>query len=198
MEHPERNGETVSIFHFTDKKHDRKLHNGFSIQLSVDPRDAYADGLYQAYLLPGPNPYILIKVPGQCASFRLDHELLLAKEASSSCPRVQEAVDLHRNAVESDGKRVAKHILLKFPEYMTLSNDIYSPDSTSGRIDEKITLYSLKTVLHAGGKQISMIMCRLAWKVHIVERNVRAVEAAKPQGKSRQQKMTEQLAGMEL
>lgn len=163
------------------------LRNSFSIQMTVDPRDAYAEELYQAYLLQGPNPYILIKVPGQNSSFRLDHAFVGARGGPLSCPRVQEAVDLNCNAVERDGKRVSKHILLNFPSYMTLSNDIYSPGTTCGKINDKVTLYSLKTVLRPGGNKITMLMCRLAWKVNIVERTVRQVEVTKPQGKSRLQ-----------
>ena len=161
--------------------------------MSVDPRDAYA-GLYRAYLV-GSHPYIFIKAPGQSASFRMDHTLLQARERNH-CPRVQEAIDLNRNDVENDGKRVAKHFLLKFPAFIQLSNTIYSPDARSGRIKGAITPYHVETKV--SGKDFKMLMCRIAWKVHIVEATMRVVEGVDSEGKSEEDDMAEQLADMLL
>ena len=198
VDHPERNGET-SIFFFTDKNNDGKLHNGFSMQMSVDPRDAFA-GAYKAFLIPD-YPYIFIKAPGQTATFRSDHGAFTAKEGTKLCPRVQEAMDLNRNAVITDGKRSIMHLLLKFPVLMHLSNAIYSPDAVSGSIKPKITLVQIKTAIGVNPmamKQIAMMMCRIEWKVDIIEKTPRLVKEAKPRGKSHQEEMLEQLEGMDL
>jgi hypothetical protein len=77
------------IFPFADKKHDGKLHNGFSIHMVVDPRNAKL-GHYQANLIRSHPSCVCIKAPANCASFRVDHGAVQPdsrKEPLSASPR---------------------------------------------------------------------------------------------------------------
>jgi hypothetical protein len=135
IEHPERNRE-LNIFHFTGKKESGKLHNGFAIEMEVDPRDV-KDGRYAAYLLPNCHQ-VFLKVPGQTSTYRIDHHLVATIEQANHCSRIQEARDVSRNAIEKDETRMCKHILLKFPSNMELSNAIYSTNPRDSQM--KITI----------------------------------------------------------
>jgi hypothetical protein len=192
VEHPERNRE-VAVFFFTGAKHQRKLHNGFSIQLEVDPRDA-REGRYRAYLLNQDSVFIV--APGQNSSFRLDFSAVIANEGEESCPRIQEAMAVTRNAISNDGKRLNKHILLKFPGYMELSNTIYSPDSKGGKIKANITPYPIKTTLVQDNGYL--LKCRIAWNVHVIEAAARVVEDPTAVYKSDEDVMLEKLKGMKF
>ena len=67
---PERNRE-VFVFYYSGKKHQGKLHDGFSIKLVADVRDV-TKVFYKAFLLPNRTD-VFIQFPAQSASFALDH-----------------------------------------------------------------------------------------------------------------------------
>ena len=192
VEHPEQNRE-VAVFFFTGAKHQRKLHYGFSIQMEVDPRDA-REGCYQAYLLNQDSVFIV--APGQIASVRLDFSAVIANEGEDSCPRIQEAMAVTQNAISNDGKCLSKHILLKFPGYMALSNTIYSPDSKGGKIKANITLYPIKPTLVADTTYL--LKCRIAWNVHVIDAAARVVEDPTAVYRSDEDAMLEKLKGMKF
>ncbi|KAI2493064.1 hypothetical protein MHU86_21478 [Fragilaria crotonensis] len=171
IESPERNRE-AQVFHFTGRRTNGKLHNGFTIEMCVDPRD-YTNHHYQAYLLPDKHR-IFIKVPSQCASFTLDHALVSGRERANFCDRVQESRDVARHAIQDSDKRVYKHMVLMFPGYMELSNAIYSPTTADGKIRMVPVPYEGSVTL--GGTEYPTLLCRVVWKVHIVEATDRVVE----------------------
>jgi hypothetical protein len=112
---PERNRK-VFVFSFSGKKHQRKLHDGFSIELVADVRDV-TKGLYIASLLPN-RANVFIQFAAQSASFVLDHRLVSEKEEIHACDKVQEAREIIWNAIQNSEKWKLKNIILKFPWYM--------------------------------------------------------------------------------
>lgn len=142
--------------------------------MEVDPRDANQDA-YRAYLINHNSVFIV--APGQSSSFRWDSASVVQNEGATSCPRIQEVMAVARNAILRDGKRLNKHILLKFPGYMELSNTIYSPKSQNGKIKATIIPYGRKSQLVKDGPMFNILLCRIAWKVHIVDA-VQVVEEA--------------------
>ena len=195
IEYPERNRE-VAVFFFMGAKHDGKLHNGFSIQMDVDPRDAN-EGRYQAYLVTQDSVFIM--APGQNSSFRDDFSAIIAMEGTEGCPRIQETMAVTRNAILKDGKRLNKHILLKFPGYVELSNTVYSPQSTGGKIKANINPYSIKVdLLKDKDIMFPLLKSRIAWNVHVIEAAARIVEVSTAVHKSAEEAMREKLAGMKF
>jgi hypothetical protein len=116
----------------TGKKHQRKLHDGFSIELVADVRDV-TKGFYKASLLPN-RANVFIQFAAQSASFVLDHRLVSEKEEIHACDKVQEARNIIWNAIQNSEKWKLKNIILKFRWYMALLTAIYSPQSKDGEI----------------------------------------------------------------
>jgi hypothetical protein len=185
--HPERNRE-VAVFCFSEAKHEGKLHNGIAIELEVDLRDL-SDGLFGLYLLPQRRG-VLLKMPGQSASYRLDHTSIKLNEGSGHCDRVQQVRDVTRNAIKKDEDRIAKHLLLKFPSYMEVSNSIYSPDSKDGKVSLGMVPYPYKF------RDIEMMKVRIVWKLHIIEEQERIVEVQAETGKSQADLLDSLIIGM--
>lgn len=192
VNHPERNRE-LQVFHFFAKKHDGKLHNGFSIEMNVDVRDVKA-GFYQAFLLPD-SQHVFLKVPGQPASFTADHKLVSEREQvrDKFCERIQESRDVSRNAIKKSEKRVTKHIVVKFPPYMTLSNAIYSPGMSDGEI--KLVSLTYMQDVSLGGENYQSLMCRISWRLSLVEAADRTVDE-KTDDKSYEDELVDDLKGL--
>jgi hypothetical protein len=174
VEKPERNREFM-IFAFFGKNSSGKLHNGFTLELQVDPRDV-KNGHYQAYLLPDKR-HIFVLLPALPASFSVDYSLVVKKETDirKYCDQVQESRDVSRNAALDSEDRVNKHVVLKFPGYIELSNSIYSPSlSADGQINMTVVPYFAPIVL--GNSTYQTLICRLVWKLHIVEAHERIRE----------------------
>lgn len=179
IEKPERNREFM-VFAFYGKNSLGRLHNGFSLELQVDARDV-KNGHYKAYLLPDRRS-IFVLLPALPASFSVDHNLVAKKELAISkyCDQVQESRDVSRNAAVDSEDRVNKHIVLKFPGYIELSNSIYSPSSNSdGLIDMTIVPYVASMAL--GNAKYETLICRLVWKLHIIEAHERIREQKHPE-----------------
>lgn len=191
IEHPERNRE-LNIFHFTGKKESGKLHNGFAIEMEVDPRDV-KDGRYAAYLLPNCHQ-VFLKVPGQTSTYRIDHHLVATIEQANHCSRIQEARDVSRNAIEKDETRMCKHILLKFPSNMELSNAIYSTNPRDSQMKMTIVPYPIK--FDFAGGEFQLLKCRVVWKLHLVEEEERIVEEAREKSRTAADELADALKGM--
>jgi hypothetical protein len=78
------------------------------------------------------------------------------------------------NAIEKDESRMCKHILLKFPADMELSNSIYSTDPRNSQMKMTIVPYPIK--FNIDGGEFQLLKCRVLWKVHLVEEEERIVE----------------------
>ncbi|KAI2503347.1 hypothetical protein MHU86_11067 [Fragilaria crotonensis] len=65
-------------------------------------------------------------------------------------------------------------MVLMFPGYMELSNAIYSPTTADGKIRMVPVPYEGSVTL--GGTEYPTLLCRVVWKVHIVEATDRVVE----------------------
>ncbi len=182
----------MNIFHFTGKKENGKLHNGFSIELEVDPRDL-KDGQYAAYLLPNCHQ-VFVKVPGQTSGYRSDHQIVAKSEQANHCSRIQEARDISRHAVQKDESRTCKHILLKFPSHMELSNSIYSLDPRDSQIKMSIVPYPIS--FDFSQKTYHLLKCRVVWKVHLVEEEERVVEEMHEKHRTTADDLAEALKGM--
>ena len=179
IDHPEKNRE-VQVFNFTGVKTKGKFHNGYAIEMNVDVRDV-KKGLYRAYFLPD-NHHVFIKAPpGLCSSSnREDHAILADKEKLRSrfCEKLHDARHVSRNEIKDSEKRTSKNIVLSFPCYMTLSNLIYSPDTTAdGLIKMKKEPYKNKVVV--GIKEYATLHCCIVLKLHLVEAAERVFEKQK-------------------
>jgi hypothetical protein len=193
IDRPERNRE-VFILKFHDKNHDGKLYSGFSIQMPADTRDA-KDGLFKAFLVGNGQPYVFIQAPGLHATFRRDFATFQNVE-KVKCDRIQEALNLNRNDVAKDGKRISQHYLLKFPAYLQLSNTIYSPNSRGGKIKGDSTPYPISFSIGAHVK--TSLLSRVVWKVHVVEAVERFVGDRKEEEQTDEDEMAQLLSGMDL
>lgn len=103
--------------------------DGYRIEvLDVDPRDIY-ENRYECIMA---NKYfstvVVVFVPAFSASFFED------EEAEQFC-YLAEDVDraTQKNAIKGNVGRRTKPVLIVFPE--TVSNHIFSPDSTDGKVD---------------------------------------------------------------
>jgi hypothetical protein len=65
-------------------------------------------------------------------------------------------------------------MILKFPEYMELSNTIYTPDSKDAEIKMHMVPYPID--ISFAGTNFRLLKCRVVWKVHLVEEEARVVE----------------------
>ena len=192
VDHPERNRE-VQVFHFFAKKHDGKLHNGFSIEMNIDTRDM-ANGLYEAFLLPD-QQHVFLKIPGQPASFTEDFKMVAERERAREkfCDRIQESRDVCRNTIKKSENRVTKHILLKFPLYMRLSNVIYSPGMSDGLI--KLVSLSYVQDVRVDDKIYKSLMSRISWRLSLVEAADRTVDE-KEDDKTQMNDLIDDLKGL--
>lgn len=162
--------------------------------MEVDPRDL-KDGRYAAYLLPNCHQ-VFVKAPGQTSAYRSDHQVVAKTEhqATNHCSRIQEARDISRHAVEKDESRMYKHILLKFPSQMELSNSIYSLDPRDSQIKMSIVPYPIS--FDFSQKVYHLLKCRVVWKVHLVEEEERVVEEVQEKLRTPADDLAEALKGM--
>jgi hypothetical protein len=111
-------------------------------------------------------------------------------EGNGHCDRVQLVRDVTRNAIKKDEDRVAKHVLLKFPGYMELSNSIYSPESKDGKVGLHMVPYPYTF------RQIDMMKARVVWMLHIIEEHERIVEVQAETGNSQADVLDSLISGM--
>jgi hypothetical protein len=178
VNHPERNRE-VNIFHFKDKTHHGLLHDGFIIEVEVDLRD-FVSSNYSAHLISASK--ILVKMPAQTSGYLYDYQLVANGEAQANrmCESVNMARNLTRHKIVNDPERTFKYLMLHFPEHMSLSNVIYSPESSvmDVTIKNAITAYTATVNLPNRAPMVLSHRTRLSWKVNIVEEDERKFDNA--------------------
>lgn len=192
--HPEQNRE-FQVFEFTDVNEGGILHNGFEIVIEGDLRDIF-EGKYNAYLYS--DNEIMVHMPSMSHAFLHESEMLIKKQKAhdTHCSRTQESHDVARNKILKDERRQTKRLLLRFPQDMELSNNVYSPQSSDdGEIE--IETLPFKSEFEAGGHKVTTVTVRISWKVSIVEEEKRVVKSSTDSNKAAA-KLTERLSGMEL
>jgi hypothetical protein len=190
MEHPEKNCE-ANVYLFTGHNHQDKLYRGVAVELDMDPRDVNEETLC-AYLMPN-RKHLFVKMPAQEAATRLDYEKIEDVEDSlfDHCKRLQEARDVSRNAIAADVDRASKHLLIKFPQSLELSNMIFSPESGSdGLVNMRVRIYDVEYL------GIPLVRSRIVWKMHVVDEQVRVVREQVPAGKSAADRVADAMKGM--
>ena len=111
------------------------------------------------------------------------------------CPRSQEAQDVARNSVLADETRQLKNLLLRFPSHVELSNHVFT--STLGsEIDFELVPFETTTVFN--NKTFQMTICRVAWKVCLVEVEQRIVKSVADSKNKGADKLAQRLASMSL
>jgi len=190
--HPEKNRE-VKVIEFQDAEIDGILHNGFEILMEGDLRDLVLDK-YKAQLVT--ENEILITMPSGSHYLLHEHDNYFkqVKAFKVLCPRTKEAYNAARNPILSDVKRLTKHILLRFSEEITLSNDQYSPKATNYELEYEMVPYvSSFEIL---GKQFTTTVGTIFWKIAVFEEKRRVVKAKDDKAKKGEAKLAQCFASM--
>jgi hypothetical protein len=133
----------------------------------------------------------------------IDHAFLYKSKALSElmrkfkvyCPHTQESYDIARNKILKTKSRQTKHLLLRFPKEVQLSNTHYSPKSTDGEIKNEFVSFVSKFQLD--GDNYKTTVARVSWKVSIVEVEKREVQASKDTNRAAA-KLAAKLASMSM
>jgi hypothetical protein len=194
----------VFVYPFWDVERKGILHNGITIEADCDPRDFMA-GKFKARLDSSAPNEILIELPSMRHSKLNESEKFKPRKVAFqiNCPRTQEAEDVARNKILSDPERQKKHILLRFPEDMILTNKHYSPDSQEGGDNIEMEIVYIETTWTVPEsnpvKTYPMLESVVQWKVSIVEDEPRIVKKTDKTGANpRAAKLAQRLQGMNV
>jgi hypothetical protein len=175
----------------TDVKKDGVLYNGYEVVFYADVQDVI-DKKYKAVLTS--DYEILVHMPSISRAF-LDNSDELEKQQKAAkvhCPRTQEAHDVARNGILKDVQRQTKYRLLRFPHDLgSLSNLVFSPDSTDG--DITVEPFPLKSKYKGAPSTVA----RLSWKVSTVENEKRVVKSSGNRNEAADQLLS-RLNGMDM
>lgn len=173
LENPELNRE-VMIFSIQDLEHAGNVYNCFTIQMSSDMRDAAAEKI-SAMIVS--DTEILISMPGLPYGIFADsigrNERL--KTQNLHCPKLQLAQDVTINDIREDQTRSVKHLLLRFPSHVVLTN-VFNPSSPKLLHDMQTDF----TFANLRGRRVPMVVCYMTWRVGNLETHRRAVVQAAP------------------
>jgi hypothetical protein len=136
-------------------------------------------------------------MPSMSFAFLHEFEMLIKKQEAhdTHCPCTQESHDVARNKILKDKRYQTKHLLLRFPQGMDLSNNVYSPQLSDGEIE--IETLPFKSEFEAGGYKVTTVTAQISWKISIVEEEKRVVKSKTDSNKAAA-KLVERLSGMEL
>lgn len=203
LDNPLHQGEVVSAIHYKEQMLvGNKIRNVVRIDLDDrDYRDVIADGYMLKLLDDRPN-CLELTVPVCCYSRRNHTEAMRVKDEEvalgRSNARIQELVDVTRNGLSPDQKKV---YLLRFPEKMVLSNDLYSPTARNGIVQYTInpmegsTVWTSKTAGIAP-HTYNLTNTHVTWMISTVQEKQLVVDNARDMTAS--EMMDLQMAGMRL
>jgi hypothetical protein len=183
----------VYIYHIDDESHDNILHNVYSVEMVIDYRDYKA---VVAYLVPGG---ILLRLPSISGPHR-HHLRLPTVEGPVSSVRVKQSRSLYSIAFddaikEHDFKALVHYLFVKFPGDMELSNTVYSPKLTDGKILRRFL--PTEDCARVGSDLVDLNICHVAFKVNLYEETSRrvAVDTSAPEP-TEEEEMSAAMNGM--
>lgn len=190
--YPENNKQFMVVA-FKDVKFNGIFINGFYIELEIDIRD-YANEKYKARLID--TNEIVFTVPS--VSHGYIHDRVERTKSLTNfnlyCERTQEAIDVSRNAIMRDKERQSKTIVLRFPEYISLSVEHFYPGSRNGELECEVVPYLTK----CDQSKTHVTKTLLFWKVSVIEPEVRRYETTTDSAKKALDKLTSRLQGTQL
>jgi hypothetical protein len=174
------------------------------VRIDFDDRD-YRDVIsnqYKLRLVPERPNCLELTVP-VCGFSRRDHTQAAAVKAmearmNRAYPRIQELIDVTRNGLSADQKKV---YLIRFPEDMALSNDLFSPSSRNGVVE--YTFIPMETGIEYKSRRagvpthvFNLTNTHITWMLSTVQAKQLVVETTRDM--DAQEKLDAQMAGMNV
>jgi hypothetical protein len=193
IKNPERNRE-VFVYEFSNVEIDGVLHDGYEVVMEGDIRDLVKHEVYKAHLVS--TNEIMIKAPSMSYSRLQEPELSVAQSKlfNSHCPRIQEAHDVARNEILDEESRRSKYLLLRFPNWVVLSNQVLSPESQLSEIEMQLNPY--ETSCEVSSTKYNLTVTEISWKVTVEAERKRVVKVSVDNTNKAVDKLTQLLAGM--
>jgi hypothetical protein len=169
LDNPLKQGDIISAIHYKEQMSiDYYMRNVVRIDIdNLDFRDV-VKGLYQLRL-PEDRPNCLELTIPVCGFGRRDAvaaNLLLVEETrlNRANPRIQELIDVTRNAIRPNDTKV---YLIQFPETMEMSNDLFSAGSRNGVV--KISMIPIESDFLFNGHTFSMTNTHVTWMLRVLQ-----------------------------